>query len=274
MLAPVAELPLKACYRRQMHMHAHHGLALPRDGWVPTPSYLLRRDRVLRHLRHLEPGLALEVGCGPGALLVDLAAKGYRCVALETSPRALELAAKVFADDSRVEVRSGAGADWDGRFDLVLAFEVLEHIEDDQAALSDWARWLKPGGRLVLSVPAHARRWNPTDEWAGPSRRYSSRDLRRVAAVAGLKVEVIESYGFPLTPLLETLRARTYQRGARASRTDQTAGSGVERRQEARLYPLLASRPGSAVMRALCVAQRAFLQTEWSNGFLMVSGKP
>ncbi len=259
-------------------MHTNHpfyGPVLPDAGWVPAPTYVLRRDRVLTHLRELSPpSRVVEIGCGAGALLSELGARGHSVTAVETGERARQIARALLDGLPDAEVRSAHDDAWRACFDAVLAFEVLEHIEDDRAAFAAWASWLAPGGRLVLSVPAHQRKWNPTDEWAGHYRRYESHQLRALARDAGLEVLALESYGFPLTPLLEKIRARTWQRGTKASREEGTAESGVDRENESRLFPLQASAPGLLLMRSLCRVQRAFLDTELSNGFILVARRP
>ncbi|MEL7157397.1 MAG: methyltransferase domain-containing protein, partial [Actinomycetota bacterium] len=55
----------------------------------------------------------------------------------------------------------------DTRFDYVMAFEVLEHITDDRAALEEWLRRLRPGGRVLFSVPAHQRKYGDADRAVG-----------------------------------------------------------------------------------------------------------
>ena len=255
--------------------HPLYGMSLPERGWVPSPGYVLRRYRVLQWVASLPPGeRALEIGCGPGALLHDLAGLGYRCEAVETSERALALAAEVFAGRPEVQVHASPQPDWEARFDLLLAFEVLEHIEYDDQALGEWVEWLAPGGHLLISVPAHERRWNPTDAWAGHYRRYESARIRSLVSEAGLELVSIECYGFPLANLLEAVRARTFQRGAVDDRTQATAASGVERSVERRMWPLQTSLAGELSMQVLCRLQDAFLDTELGNGFIAVARKP
>jgi SAM-dependent methyltransferase len=115
----------------------------------------------------------------------------------------------------RVERRGGTviqGTDADvepGRtFDLVCAFEVLEHIEDDRGALRAWAARVGSGGHLLLSVPAGADRFGPMDELVGHFRRYDEGHLARVVRDAGLTVESCTFYGWPLTYALEGVRNR------------------------------------------------------------------
>lgn len=242
--------------------------------WVPSPTYLLRRDWVLRLLGGLPRGRLIEVGCGAGGLLRDCAQLGFHCVGLETSPTAIAAAREMTTDVSDVEIVSMPEHSWSAAFDFLLAFEVIEHIEDDLGALRRWTSWLRPGGSAVLSVPAHKSRWNSSDEWAGHVRRYEREELSRLVEAAGLQVESLVCYGFPLSNLLQPLRGRVHRRqldtpGDDAlTRTARVGLSGVERSTERRLYPLLASRPGRLAMAVFSAAQRPFFRTELGNGYL------
>ena len=140
------------------------GPVAPELGWVPPPSFLLRRDRILRALSEIRPSRALEVGSGAGALATELAARGFSCVAFETSTKGREATRRLAAAAGvRVDVAERPAEDWVGAFPLLMAFEVLEHIEDDEGALRAWREWLAPGGTLLLSVPAHASKWGAGD---------------------------------------------------------------------------------------------------------------
>lgn len=89
------------------------------------------------------------------------------------------------------------------RFDLVVAFDVIEHVEDDRAACRELRRVLKPGGRLVMSVPLHAARWTEFDELVGHARRYDVAALRTLLAEHGLVVEQSAAFGMrPTNPRL------------------------------------------------------------------------
>jgi SAM-dependent methyltransferase len=224
----------------------------------------------------------LEVGCGAGALLVDLSNMGHRCDALETSSDARDLARVLNAGDDHVAVHAEAQDGWASAFDIVLALEVLEHIEDDAAALSDWARWLRLGGWLVLSVPAHPALWNASDVWAGHFRRYREDELRRVVASAGFQVEHVECYGFPLSNLIDPIRARMHAKRLEEEKANRpqdgenggahgSARSGTERTMETRFYPLQASGIGSLSMRMFLFLQSCFLQTRLGTGFILVA---
>ena len=261
-----------------MNVHAVYGPSLPEAGWVPAPSYLLRRRRILAWLKDLPPGRYLEVGCGPGALVYELRARGFDCKALETSPEALEMARQL---PGNIEISRQEESDWVGTFDYLAAFEVLEHIENDRGTLDQWKRWLRPGGRLLISVPAHQRKWNASDVWAGHYRRYEREQLRALLVAAGFEIHRFESYGFPLANLIEPIRARYHARqltgqptadgdsvGAKHERSRQ---SGVSRSLETRLYPLQESVIGVLAMRAAFALQRLFIGTDLGTGYLVLA---
>ena len=255
-----------------MERHPLFGLSAPERGWVPAPRYALRRDRLLALARRLGGGRLLEIGPGAGALLSDLAALGFACEALETSEEAFRLAAEL---NPGARIARAPEAEWSGAFDALVACEVLEHIEDDRAALEEWRGWLRPGGHLILSVPAHARRWSATDIWAGHFRRYERDGLRSLLGDAGFAVAELECYGFPLSNLIEPLRAASHRRALRRREggglREATAQSGVERGLEARLWPLQASAPGRLLFRAAFGLQKVFRNRDLGTGYLVLA---
>lgn len=255
------------------------GPAAPALGWVPAPRYLLRRRRILRQLRNQPPAEVLEIGAGAGMLLQELAARGHRCTALETSPQARAMISRLSNGSGHtIAVESAARPDWDGRFPLIMAFEVLEHIEDDRAALAQWAGWLRPGGTLLLSVPAHPRQWNAADVWAGHYRRYRRHELLECFSSAGLGVERVECLGFPLGNLTEHVQALGIQRTLDASgdsghRQANNDRSGVERGHVLRWYPAMRSPPGKLALRAAFALQAASSRLPLGNGWLVRAAK-
>jgi SAM-dependent methyltransferase len=262
-------------------MDAHSGSALlgpafPDQGWVPAPRYLMRRARILDMLRDVSPGRVLEVGPGAATLLMELAAKGFRCEGLEPSQEAHALASRlVQLADVPVALHTEASPDWTGAFDALFAFDVLEHIEDDRGALQQWRSWLKPGGTLLLSVPARQALWTAGDEWAGHFRRYEWAALVSLLDAVGFDVHRFECYGFPLTNLSERVSARAYRntmrRGDATAQTRQLNNdrSGVDRRPVLRLYPLLSSLPGRMALRTAMAVQNRFLGRDWGSGYVL-----
>lgn len=260
-----------------MIIDATLGPSAPEQGWVPAPRYLLRRALILRELSMIAPCETLEIGPGAGMLLHELDERGFRCGALEMSAAARDIAGTLAREAGRdIWFVEHPEADWAGRFGLVMAFEVLEHIEHDLEALRAWRSWLRPGGTLLLSVPCHMRKWNPSDVWAGHFRRYERESLAKLARTAGFEIERILCYGFPLANMAEKIRARSYAPEVKEDidttaqgKHDNSARSGIDRRHVMKWYPLLSSPLGKLVLRGADLMQRPFLGAELGNGYLL-----
>jgi SAM-dependent methyltransferase len=254
------------------------GPALPAKGWVPAPRYAMRRAEVRALMEGRPIGRILEVGCGSGALLSEFAAEGFTTTGLETSGAARELAAAFAANDDRTTVLAEPDASWSECFDYLFSFEVLEHIEDDVGALCTWSGWLRPGGVAIISVPAHMRLWGPSDVYAGHYRRYSRNGVEDLLARAGFHAVLVQSYGFPLSNLLEPWRNSVHARRLRdrgeLKLEQATARSGIERELEGRLFPLMANPPGRQAFQLALLLQRCFRSTDLGTGYLAVGRKP
>ena len=135
----------------------------------------------------------LEVGSGLGHYAADWAAAGVpRWTASEADPGRLEALRERFAGDPVVRVRELAvPIEETAEHSAVVAYNVLEHIPDDVGALKAFAGLLRPGGRVVLVVPAFPSAMSEFDLAIGHQRRYRRRTLRAAAEQAGLTVEVL-----------------------------------------------------------------------------------
>lgn len=149
-----------------------------------------RRDAVYDLIRQLKlPATAaiLEIGCSGGPLMQRLRAQGYLDVTgIDVSAPAIELAQA--RGVPHVSVMDGANLEFtDARFDLVIASDVLEHIKDEGRALREWTRVLRPGGQLLVFVPAHAYLWSEHDVVNHHFRRYSRAGLLAALRGVGLR---------------------------------------------------------------------------------------
>jgi SAM-dependent methyltransferase len=143
----------------------------------------------------LEPYLGprvLEVGAGHGTF-TELLAPGRHVVATDMSPRCAAVLRDRFWGDPAVEVLEAdlEAAAVAGPFDAAVMINVLEHIEDDAAALSDLSALLVPAGRLILWVPAFAALYSEFDRRIGHYRRYDIRGLSAKLSDAGFRVDDI-----------------------------------------------------------------------------------
>jgi SAM-dependent methyltransferase len=91
----------------------------------------------------------------------------------------------------------------DNQFDLICAFDVIEHVSDDRKAFGEICRVLKDNGILVISVPLHAHCWTELDEWGGHARRYEPADLQAMLDENRLQIEKSAVFGMqPSNPKL------------------------------------------------------------------------
>ena len=195
-----------------------------------TPNAWLRYELIKDMF---PPGISdvLEIGCGQGALGTRLAQR-FNYLGVEPDQVSWAIASKrIRAAGGRGEVRNIPVQDLgDERFDLVCAFEVLEHIEDDAAAVKEWSSRLRAPGWLLLSVPAHQDRYGPVDELVGHYRRYDPAAMTALLAGCGFTGIQVRQYGFPLGHLLEAGRnliaRRRLASAAATSVAERTAGSG------------------------------------------------
>ncbi len=174
---------------------------------VHTPRYIVRKRTVRSIVRNLPAGQFLEMGCGRGEMFTMLHAAGHHGVAVEISESVFPLAvaaARPLQPD--IEVVASLDAVTGRKFDYLLAFEVLEHIEDDHGHLNEWADYLRPGGVAVITVPAHKKLWTAADDAVGHIRRYERDDLVALLESNGLKVLEIKAFGYPLVLVTRPLR--------------------------------------------------------------------
>ncbi|MBN8630003.1 MAG: class I SAM-dependent methyltransferase [Rhodobacterales bacterium] len=264
----------------KVQIHPAFGPALPEANWVPAPRYLMRRDLVLKLFGTFEPGRVLEFGCGSGALLAELAGRGFSGTGIEQSETALHLARRMTVAHPEISIHADAGDQGAESYDFLAAFEVLEHIEDDRGTLAAWAGYLRPGGTAILSVPAHPERWNPADVWAGHFRRYRREDLHALAEAAGLIVEDVICYGFPFANLMERLAAPVYARQLAKPAKDnldqagRTGESGTDRRLLTRLWPIYSAFPARHALQGALALQRRFLGSDRGIGYILIARKP
>lgn len=170
-------------------------------------------------------GLVVDVGAGTGGLLDRLGAAGHRGVGFELDPAAL---AHARAAQPRLPLgRSVAEAlpIRAGGASAVTMLDVLEHLDDDVAALRELARVVGPGGLLLVAVPAYEWAWSDHDVRLGHRRRYTRARLRSVAEAAGLDVQRCTHFHSWLAPVAYLVR-RTPLRRLQGDGTAEEASMG------------------------------------------------
>jgi SAM-dependent methyltransferase len=147
----------------------------------------------------------LDAGCGSGRNMVELARHGA-VTGVELSPTSVRLA----RERDCGEVLEGSVLDMpfdQGSFDLTVSLDVIEHLQDDVAALRELRRVTKPGGALLVTVPAYQWLWSGHDEINHHHRRYNRRTLLAAAESAGWREERSSHFNSLLLPIAIMLRA-------------------------------------------------------------------
>lgn len=182
-------------------------------------------------LAGLRPATVLEVGCGQGAVGARIA-RHASYTGIEPDLASYEIArARVERHGGTVLHGDSGAIPWGRTYDVVCAFEVLEHMADDAAALARWVGHARKGGHIVLSVPEDPDRFGPSDVHVGHYRRYTEDSLRAVLAGAGLDDIKLVHYGWPVGYLLEAASHRSARRALRRESStrepsERSVGSG------------------------------------------------
>ncbi len=211
----------------------------------------------LRSLPHREPVReVLEVGCGTGVVLQQLQRlwPAAHVVGLDLFPEGLAYARQRFHGDllcgDVFTVR------FDHPFDVVGAFDVIEHVDDDVALLRRLWEHLRPGGHVAVTVPAHQSLWSYFDEVAHHRRRYARAELAAKLSAAGFGDVYVTPFMAALFPLMWVKRRLL---GETAT---QLSAAGPRERQAAaesdlRVPPLLNGLLGALLRpEPLCISRR------------------
>ena len=206
--------------------------------------YRARRD-VLSDLirRYAQPpsdARILEIGCGTGHNLEMLGRFGA-VDAVELDDEARSVAEKRLGRAVMNAPLPELAGVRDRDYDLVAALDVIEHIDDDSAALAAIAAKLKPGGRFVMTVPAHQWMWSAHDVVNHHKRRYSIAGLKKLLERSPMKLEKVGYFNSLLFPLAVAERFSSKLRG----------------RDDADVK--LPSRPVNAALEAIFRAERHFV---------------
>ncbi|MGH7172855.1 MAG: class I SAM-dependent methyltransferase [Gemmataceae bacterium] len=230
---------------------------------------------LLRHLEGERELSILNAGCGSGELSFLLAAAGHRVLGVDPAPDYIELARlnsdRAGIDNCSFLVSSIEEFDCDEVFDCVVATDVLEHIEDDRGAFVKLVRLVKPGGILLITVPAGPWLYGFHDESLGHYRRYSRRQLTRLVSPL-CRIEALRYFGFSLIPvcyLYSKLLCKPYPVGASGDAVNNPA-LAFTLRSLLRLDRLLPLPLGTSLIlratRPLSTDVEAPLRRQWQGG--------
>lgn len=144
-----------------------------------------------------------ELGCGTGYVLSAIAANwpGRMMGGSDIFVEGLDFASHRLSQAEFLQM-DGRAIPYVDHFDAMCAFDVLEHIEEDELVLSQLHGALRPKGTLLLTVPQHAWLWSPVDDYACHVRRYDAKDLHLKIERAGFRLELSTSFVSALLPAM------------------------------------------------------------------------
>jgi SAM-dependent methyltransferase len=182
------------------------GSVINRHPWWRARALLTLE--LLRRLGISPPSRVLDAGCGWGTTLTKLERVGYRATGADISRRALERLDRPDRELVEVDLTKPLPADEVAGFDAVLALDVIEHLDDDRAAVGRLGELTRPGGYVVASVPARPDLFSEFDSIQGHRRRYLPDTLEKAFHVADLELERIFWWGAWMVPLIRLSRGR------------------------------------------------------------------
>ncbi len=161
--------------------------------------FVARRNTIKKLLRKTKKDARiLDIGCGGGALALDLQKDGFtQVVSVDFSADAVRICKERGLREAYQMDAHKIDFETEG-FDLIIASDILEHLEFDQKALADWNRVLKPGGKMHIFVPAYQFLWSNHDVINHHFRRYTRKNLVEKIKLADLEVERASYWNFNL----------------------------------------------------------------------------
>lgn len=168
--------------------------------------YRERRHLLAKALDGLKPGPALDIGAAGGGNTRVLRDLGWTPVAMEYGPDGAEVAHGRGLAAVRADARYLPLAD--ASLSLVVAFDILEHIKEDDLAVAEIHRVLRPDGTLLIAVPADPRLWSDHDVAVDHVRRYTRETLAAVLERGGFEIARMASWNVLLRPVVAMRRKK------------------------------------------------------------------
>lgn len=184
-------------YRRMAELDSTH--------WWFVARRRILKALIARKVRPPKDARILEVGCGTGHNLEMLSAFGH-VEATELEPEARALSSERLGRPVHDAALPDLSLFPPSHFDLVALLDVLEHVDDDHAALAAIRDRLKPGGKLLVTVPANRWMWTSHDAAHHHHRRYQKRELRSLARRAGFRIDLLTHFNTLLFPPIAATR--------------------------------------------------------------------
>ncbi|WP_371784576.1 class I SAM-dependent methyltransferase [Streptosporangium subroseum] len=203
--------------------------------------YRERRAVLARELRRLgTPGRALDIGAAGGGNTRVLVRHGWDALVADYSETAVRFARERGLKAIHADARDLPLPDM--RFDLVLALDVLEHIEEDDRAVREIVRVLRPGGTALITVPCDMALWSAHDLACGHVRRYTRDGLSTLLTEGGLVIDAMWNWNVLLRPVVAWRRKKST--GFDLKETPRLVGAALTAVMVAERYLPVRSLPG------------------------------
>ena len=180
--------------------------------WLYRSRREIIADLIRREVRPPAEARILELGCGTGHNLAMLSGFGH-VDGLELDEEARTISEQRLGRKVMSSPLPELGEVADRHYDLIGEFDVIEHIDDDHAALASIATKLKTGGKFVMTVPAHQWMWSAHDIVNHHKRRYSKSNLKALVEASPMRLERVGYFNTFLFPLAVAERAASKLRG-------------------------------------------------------------
>ena len=241
---------------------------------MKQPKLVLRESAVSDMSRDWLPGKFVEMGAGTGHMATLFARRGFHGVCHDLSDTSRMIMRRTFNEvPSAIQVADDISELPDSAFEYLFAFEVLEHIERDLDVLRDWLRVLRPGGKVLMSVPAHAAKYGRSDELVGHVRRYERKQLRDLLAQAGIGDVQIINYGFPVTEATRIIGNWLVRNDLNYETLDAEQRSILSAQVKPKMVERVLSIVGGGFVSPFCIVQRWFYNFDLGDGLIAYGTK-
>jgi len=242
----------------------------PKSTWVPTPAYIMRKKIILEYIQKnkIRINNFLEIGIGSGDLIASLSPYFISGIGMDIGQEAVEVASyNVNQPKIKFELKDFLQSEEKDKYQLIVALEVLEHIEDDKAAINKINQLLTQGGIFIMSVPAHQKQWSILDEWAGHYRRYEKKSLIKLFEQNNFEIIKFYNYGFPLTNILWLIRKKLIKKDkVMFSKNANTTRSGLDRSIEGKFKFFF----NGLFVLPFYILQKLFISLDLSPAYLVI----
>lgn len=237
------------------------------------PKLILRESAVWDMTKNLSPGSFVEMGAGTGHMASLFVERGFHGACHDMGGSSRTLIRERFSKNEKIQVVDDISELSEGFYEYLFAFEVLEHVLEDRQVLQEWIRYLKPGGLLIASVPAHQRKFGKSDEIVGHVRRYEKEQLRELLCSAGMEDVKMVNYGYPITELTRKLSNKIIANEKRYESLDQKQRSILSAQEKPRSIQKTLSFFGENLVIPFCYMQRWFYRWDLGDGLVATARK-